>query len=274
MSLSKIHVPQKRDHGTAFMYPTSIRDLDGISNPVLNVDFFTMPYPTFPPHPHAGFSAVTYMLQESEGSFQNRDSLGDVSTIAPGTLHWTFAGSGILHEEIPTVPGVPCHGLQIFFNTSSKFKTTTPIILHKTLEEQEILQENGKQIRNVLSLPNEIPNKPIITRIDFTEKSEHQHKFGKGRGGMVLNVLGISYLVDLQLAVLEKHSSFGFFGEEESNSFIISGEKGSAIVIIEGDSIPEPIVFGGPFVMNSQKEIIDAMDRYHRGEMGSLSPSF
>lgn len=54
-----------------------------------------MSEPTFPPHPHAGFSAVTYLFEDSGGALVNRDSLGDRSRIEPGALHWTQAARGI-----------------------------------------------------------------------------------------------------------------------------------------------------------------------------------
>ena len=69
-----------------------LRGLPGFPlDPFLNVDDFRMSQPTFPPHPHAGFSAVTLMLEDSRGAFVNRDSLGDRSRIAPGGVHWTMA---------------------------------------------------------------------------------------------------------------------------------------------------------------------------------------
>jgi redox-sensitive bicupin YhaK (pirin superfamily) len=82
--------------------------------PFLQLDHYFMTQPTFAEHPHQGFSAVTYMFEDSAGSFFNEDSQGDRSTIAPGDLHWTQAGSGIRHNETPIEPGKVCHGIQMF----------------------------------------------------------------------------------------------------------------------------------------------------------------
>ena len=79
-------------------------------DPFLAFDPFEMAQPFFPPHPHAGFSAVTSMLPESANGFVNRDSRGATVDILPGDLHRTAAGSGILHEETPMRRGVACHG--------------------------------------------------------------------------------------------------------------------------------------------------------------------
>ena len=80
-------------------------------DPFLMCDCFWMAQPFFPPHPHAGFSAVTYMLPESDGGFVNRDSLGHRNLIRPGALHWTEAARGVMHEEVPITPGLSCQGL-------------------------------------------------------------------------------------------------------------------------------------------------------------------
>ena len=73
-----------------------------------------MSQPTFHEHSHQGFSAVTYMFEDSEESFFNEDNQGDRSMIHPSDLHWTQAGLGIRHNETPTEPSKLCHGIQMF----------------------------------------------------------------------------------------------------------------------------------------------------------------
>lgn len=99
-------------------------------DPFLQLDHFFMKQPTFAAHPHAGFSAVTSLFEDSEGSFLNRDSQGDSSLIQPGDLHWTQAGRGMIHEETPTEPGQLCHGVQIFVNLSAVNKFSPPQAFH------------------------------------------------------------------------------------------------------------------------------------------------
>jgi redox-sensitive bicupin YhaK (pirin superfamily) len=98
--------------------------------PFLQLDHYFMSQPTFPEHAHQGFSAVTYMFEDSEGSFFNRDSQGDRSTIAPGDLHWTQAGAGIRHEETPIEPGKICHGMQMFIDLPTIDKSQPPQAIH------------------------------------------------------------------------------------------------------------------------------------------------
>ncbi|MGC0155570.1 pirin family protein [Chromobacterium vaccinii] len=91
-----------------------LRDAAGRLDPFIGVDHAWMSAPTFPAHPHAGFSAVSYVFADSETGIDNRDSLGTRNRIRPGGLHWTAAGSGIVHQEDPAEAGKTVHSLQIF----------------------------------------------------------------------------------------------------------------------------------------------------------------
>jgi redox-sensitive bicupin YhaK (pirin superfamily) len=117
------------------------------AGPFLNIDRFVMTEPTFGIHPHAGFSAVTVMLEDSEGTFRNRDSLGTDVLIPPGSVHWTVAGSGIFHEEVPTQAPTPCHGLQIFVALPDDFELAAPQALHIEPGQVPIVEENDSRVR-------------------------------------------------------------------------------------------------------------------------------
>jgi len=85
---------QRANQGSHFR-AFSLRDVDpALVDPFLGVDHAWISAPTFPPHPHAGFSAVSYLFLDSETGISNRDSLGNQNLIQPGGLHWTAAGRG------------------------------------------------------------------------------------------------------------------------------------------------------------------------------------
>jgi redox-sensitive bicupin YhaK (pirin superfamily) len=73
-------------------------------DPYLTIDHLVISQPQFRPHPHAGFSAITLMFEDSPGSISNRDSTGTHTLLKPGDLHWTQAGSGVVNEEVPAEP--------------------------------------------------------------------------------------------------------------------------------------------------------------------------
>lgn len=99
----------------------------------------------FGPHPHAGISVMSYMMPDSEGSFLNRDSNGDKSTIEPGGIHVTQAGRGLHHDEVPTVDGVDCHGFQIWINHADKDRLIEPKAFHA-------FSKDVPEVRNETSL--------------------------------------------------------------------------------------------------------------------------
>jgi redox-sensitive bicupin YhaK (pirin superfamily) len=132
--------------GAWMLHPQDLHALD----PVVLVDHFKMPTPTFPPHPHAGFSAVTYLFEDSEDGFNNRDSLGTSCRIEPGALHWTQAGRGMLHEEVPSTPGKVAHGLQLFINSRADDKNAAPAAFHMQASSMPVVKtETGVTVRLV-----------------------------------------------------------------------------------------------------------------------------
>lgn len=136
--------------------------------PFLVITEFRMEKPVFGPHPHAGISVLTYMLPDSEGGFINRDSKGDFSTIGPGAVHITQAGSGMHHDEFPQVPGVECHGFQIWINHAKADRFVEPLAKHADAVEIPVVEQPGAQIRVILGQYEGIPAKnEVLTRVDL-----------------------------------------------------------------------------------------------------------
>ncbi len=140
-TISKIVILREQNQGfRAINLSDQLENLD----PFIVLTNFWMRRAFFPPHPHAGFSAVTYMFPDSEGVIINRDSLGNKSKITPGSLHLTQAGKGILHEEVPEIEGRTCHGIQLWLNHSSKDRFIDPEATHLNSKDvPEIKDSNG-----------------------------------------------------------------------------------------------------------------------------------
>lgn len=118
---------QRMHHGSHFRaFTLRGGQSDQSIDPFLAVDHAWIGGPTFPPHPHAGFSAVSYLFLDSETGIDNRDALGNRNLIQPGGLHWTVAGSGVVHEEVPAEPGKTVHMLQVFINLPLDRQTQAP----------------------------------------------------------------------------------------------------------------------------------------------------
>lgn len=264
---------------TAGFSSIGFRSTDSLSlDPFLNIDLFRMTEPTFPPHPHAGFSAVTYMLPESSGAFQNRDSLGDRSTINPGDLHWTQAGAGMMHEEVPLVRGTECLGFQIFVNLRRTDKGAPPRVLRVSRSRMPILTQESATIVVVVGSYKtaSAPVGPLATSIDMLDCKVEPHG-----------------ALSLELKPAFRWFLFGISGSARSDSGMQFGERqitvfpaesatlsldadghGFRFLLCGGQPIGEPVVRGGPFAMTNESELRNARERFSAGMMGRLSPSF
>jgi redox-sensitive bicupin YhaK (pirin superfamily) len=236
---------------------------------VMNVDHFHMSQPTFPPHPHAGFSAVTWMMPWSPGGFVNRDSLGDRSRIGPGSLHWTLAGAGMHHEEIPEVPGLDCEGLQIFVKLPEELELTAPKAFHVQAEDVPVLTHEGGSVRVLVGTVGEV--RATIPSHAGTVLA-HVHV----RGAVTLDVPeGVEAFL---LGLRGEGRVAGVSAAAHSATALAAGKitvEGEDFVALVGWSarMPSRPRFQGPFCMFGQARLDEAVSRYRAGGMGRLAPS-
>jgi hypothetical protein len=256
----------------------SLRPAPGFSiDPFLNLDVFRMSEPTFPPHPHAGFSAVTYMLEDSPGAFLNRDSLGDRSRIEPGALHWTQAARGMMHEEIPEVRGVEGRGVQMFVNLRSDHKNAPPRAFHTPASEiVEVRPGAGARVRVLAGsfFGQSAALVGLLTPVTYLDVflepgASVELPAPPGHNAFLLALDGGGEAggagFDARTAL-----SFGEGGGTVVQA--TAGASGAHFLYGAGEPLREPVVFGGPFAMTSREELIEAQQRFQRGEMGTLAP--
>lgn len=137
---------QRMRHGDGFN-AYMLRNAQGVLDPFLGVDHAWMSAPTFPPHSHSGFSAVSYLFLDSETSIHNRDSIGTDNTIRAGGVHWTTAGVGVIHEEVPAETDKTVHSLQIFVDLSIEKKNLEPYPLILEPENVPVVRFPGVEVR-------------------------------------------------------------------------------------------------------------------------------
>ena len=250
---------------------------DGV-DPFLQIDHFFMSAPIFSPHPHAGFSAVTYMFEDSEGSFVNRDTMSaeDSILIKPGDLHWTQAGSGMIHEEKPTEPGKVCHGLQIFVNLAAENKFSKPQAFHLAAKNIPTYNgDNGKRVRVVagsaFGLSSPLTTLTPVTLLDaFLPAGERiEHTIPDNHNAFVLVIDG-SGTFEPNGELLNRDEA-GLFDRNGELIAVEADSQGLHYVLCSGSPLNEPIVSQGPFVMNSRDQIQQVQHSYRVGEMGELN---
>jgi redox-sensitive bicupin YhaK (pirin superfamily) len=255
---------------------TGIRGDLQLKDPYIMADHYRMSQPVFGPHPHAGFSAVTYMFDDAQTGFSNRDSRGDSSEIRPGDAHWTIAGAGVVHDEVPVENGKIAHGLQLFINLASKDKHMPPDAIHIHREDMpRINQASGAKVKVAFGAYDdgqfshgqvaELPTNVALFDIHMSESDRFVYPVEQGKTAFLLVVKG-SIKVANETVVESKAVAFGRNG----GSLEFTTDTDSHVALFLGTPLDEPIVQQGPFVMTNQADILKAIDDYQTGKMGAL----
>ncbi|MBN1203525.1 MAG: pirin family protein [Myxococcaceae bacterium] len=248
-------------------------------DPFLAFDHFQMSEPSFPPHPHAGFSAVTYLFEDSEGGLINRDSLGDRSEIAPGELHWTTAGRGLLHEEGPKLRGTPCNGLQLSVNLASIDKFTEPRSQHLATKDVPLFDQEGTRVRVLvgswsgLTSPLLPPTPVTLLDVHLEQGAFFQAEVPEGESRFVYVVSGAGEFGPFDDVVPIHALQAGGFSPRGQLLQVRAMNSPLHVVIAGGRPLREPTMFHGPFCMNTPEQLQRALLDYQEGRMGHLEPS-
>lgn len=274
----RIATPDPASHGAGF---SALRINAGMfgpeGSPWFNIDHFRMRTPTFPPHPHAGFSAITYVLPHSANGMRNRDSRGDRSLIGPGGVHWTAASGGVVHEEIPDRPGIVCEGLQIFVRQPPEQEKDAPRIAHADAADiPTLVQADGTTIHllagamggtvSPIAPPSPLTMADILlpagARFAWTPPSGWSCTVYLYSGTVTVN--GRTADAPGLVCLSRSDGMIGIGGIAEE----------SRLLLMSGLPIDAPGYSNGPFLLSSPAAITDAVQRYRAGEMGSLPPEW
>ncbi|MBN3229323.1 pirin family protein [Pectobacterium brasiliense] len=276
-----IHITEHRGHprgGSGF----SVNSIDlhargAHASPVIMLDDFRVEGRPFQPHPHAGFSAVTYVFEDSLGGVRSGDSLGNDIRVGPGGIVWTQAGHGVLHHEVPAQHDRQLHGAQIFVNLSARNKLLEPQVLW--LDGPSVPEwrgEYGDRVRVVVGRFGSLSS-PLIPAEEFTLLDLEI------QGHVDLEVLSEQYaLLYVSSGKVYVSPTAGHPSDElpsghavtirGSGGFRVSASPSARVLFLAGQELHEPIVMNGPFIMNTQAEIADAVRRFEEGQMGQLAP--
>jgi len=252
-------------------------------SPFLLLDYMGPEY--FPPtdrrlgvgeHPHRGFETVTIMYQ---GSVAHRDSTGSGGVIGPGDVQWMTAASGIVHEELHESEfakrGGTLEGIQLWVNLPRSFKMSKP--RYQTLVRDEIpvveLTGGAGRLRVIAGefRGQKGPAKTFspVHLYDLRMNAGHRVELSlpEGFNASIFVLRGRVVINESQTAGEAELALFGHKGERVT----LHAEADSTILVLGGEPIEEPIARYGPFVMNTQAELAQAVDDYRAGKMGHLS---
>jgi len=225
-----------------------------------------------PDHPHRGFETVTYIL---EGTMEHKDSRGNSGKLGPGDVQWMTAGGGVVHSEMPSADlqrnGGRLHGFQLWVNLPRRDKLMKP-------RYQEIASSSI----------------PTVTRDGATVRIIAGASLGSS--AVIETRTPIMYLhikldagAKFEQAVPAEYNAFAFIASgtakiggrdareddavvlsRDGDSVLIETTGGCELLLIGGVPINEPVVRYGPFVMNTEREIMQAFADFQSGRMGSI----
>jgi len=220
----------------------------------------------FPPHPHRGFETITYMLN---GKWQHKDSAGNEGKLGEGSVQWMTAGRGIIHSEMPIQTDGLSRGFQLWLNLPKEKKMIEPAYQDIESEQIPIVKEKAGMVKVISGNfhgtvgPGKSHTPILILDIQLLENSELTIPLTDG-----WNVFSFIYEGDVfagqklskgQLAVYEKDGDVDF--KTKNNK--------ARIFFAAGEPLNEPVARGGPFVMNTRGEVLQAFEDFQNGQFES-----
>ena len=228
------------------------------------------------PHPHRGFEPITFLIQ---GEQLHRDSLGNESVVKAGDVQWTTAGRGIIHAEGPTKEfvqkGGTLEGIQLWLNLPAAKKMIQPNYQHVKNEEFNLVtSEDNKVTIQVVAGSLEGKSGKIISQtsvnvyiIDIEDEGEFAIQISKEHQSLLYLLNGNVEVNDASLS-LNENQLIEF--NQDGEGFKFKGKAKSKLLFLSGTPFHEKVKSYGPYVMNSQTEIMEAMRDYQMGKMGFL----
>ena len=220
----------------------------------------------FPPHPHRGIETVTYMLA---GDFEHKDSTGGQGRMTAGDVQWMKTGSGIIHSEMPAMKEGKLHGFQLWINMPASMKMSKPEYHYIDADKMSTHKDDDKFIKVIAGKYNnaEGPIKkhniePIYFDIELNKDKNFEFNLPLTHNSFI-------YLINGEINIGSKtHDKL----KDSTLILLTNGEflKVSALtkakfLLISGKPIGEQIARGGPFVMNTKSEVLQAIEDYHKG---------
>lgn len=241
-------------------------------DPFLMLDAFGSDNPDdyiagFPDHPHRGFETVTYMLS---GRMRHRDNAGHEGLLENGSVQWMTAGRGVIHSEIPEQKDGVMEGFQLWLNLPAKRKMVEP--WYRDIASQEIpeyVTAENVTVRVIAGASNGVSG--AVTREDTEPMYLDIHIPAGDSFSTALPTTHNAFIYVYRGAVkvgdtlVESHRMGILSNTFKADGVTLLATKDTRLLLIAGKPLNEPIVQYGPFVMNTQEEIHQAMDDFRSG---------
>ena len=254
------------------------QDLQRRLDPFLMLDAFGSDNPDdyiagFPDHPHRGFETITYMIA---GRMLHRDSAGHEGLLQNGGMQWMTAGRGVVHSEIPQQESGVMEGFQLWLNLPAAAKLREP--WYRDVQAQEIPRLRTAQGVDVAVLAGHSggvagavqreTTQPLYLDLHLPAGSRFEQPLDAGHHAFVyvyrgeLAIAGQSVPAQ-RMAILAN--------DAQSDGVVLEASADTRALLVAGRPLREPIVQYGPFVMNTQQEIFEAVRDFREGRIGGYA---
>ncbi|KQZ26821.1 pirin family protein [Duganella sp. Root1480D1] len=224
----------------------------------------------FPDHPHRGFETVTYMLT---GRMRHRDSAGNEGLLASGGVQWMTAGRGVIHSEMPEQAEGLMEGFQLWLNLPARDKMQQP--WYKDFQAGEIpvvKTANGVTVRIIAGESQGVAGavqrevtEPLYLDVELPAGEAFSQAIRAGHNAFIYTYRGE---VTVDGKAVPAQSMAILANNAGADGVTIKAGPDSRFILLSGKPLNEPIVQYGPFVMNSQAEIFQAVEDFRAGRLG------
>lgn len=223
-------------------------------------------------HPHRGFETLTFMF---EGKMNHRDSLGNKATLQNGSVQRMNAGSGIIHggSMYSDQKTERFHEMQLWINSPQNQKMSDPEIQNISNRDFPVIETNGIKLKvisgqiNTIYGPMQTFASTQIGHLTSDRSASIDIGSFQAQANVMVYVLEGGISIDNQTVVATELTQLS----DEGSAVKIDLFDNSQALVLAGIPLNEPVVFGGPFVMNTQEEIEQANIDFQKGKFGSIS---
>lgn len=231
------------------------------------------------PHPHRGFAPVTFIF---EGAMHHRDSLGNSEIVEAGGTQWMHSGKGIVHSERPPKEIAENGGLfeiiQFWINVPKEHKMVNPYYKPVSKKDTPITTSDDGKIEvgvvagnlNGTRGPVQTQSEQLMLRIEAKAGGKMDLTVPKNYNALLYQLNGAATINDDTESLPKLLTWF----ENDGDTIRIEAQEDTRLIMLSGVPIDEPLATYGPFVMNTEEELIQAMQDYQNGRMGKLEEIF
>jgi quercetin 2,3-dioxygenase len=242
-------------------------------DPFLMLDAFRNDNPDdymggFPDHPHRGFETVTYMIA---GRMRHRDSAGHEGLLQNGGVQWMTAGSGLIHSELPEQEDGLMEGFQLWLNLPAKNKMVAPsyrdipaeaipVFTTSAGATVHVIAGHSHGVTGAVTRPD---TEPLYVDVHLPAGATFAQRIPAGHNAFIYTYRGE---VDVDGTRVPDRNMGLLVNDANADGIRLTATADARVLIIAGQPLNEPISQYGPFVMNTQEEIMQTLMDYRAGK--------